>query len=154
MCIFQLLTGANEDLLKRLNLSRDTHEYFFVKQGNAAHVHSISDKNDYRTVLSSLDTLNFSKSEQDTLWRVVAATLHLGNMEFDIGEEDKLFLKKSKSVEYAANLLQVKRNDLETALCERVIAVGGDIMRQDIAVTFVPRAYNTTNITFLFKRND
>lgn len=134
-CFYQLLSGANEDLLKRLNLSRDTHQYFYVKQGNAAVVNTINDKNDYREVSTSLNTLQFSKQDQDTLWRVVAATLHLGNIEFEIDEEDKLRLKKTKGVDYVAELLQVKRSDLETALCERVIAARGDIMRKEHTIT-------------------
>lgn len=103
---FQLLSGANEDLLKRLNLSRDTHQYYYVKQGNSAKVDTINDKNDFREVGFSLNTLQFTKEDQDTLWRVVGAILHLGNIEFD-EEEEKLVVKKSKSVDIAAELLQV-----------------------------------------------
>lgn len=64
------------------------------------------------------------------LWRVVGAILHLGNVEFDVDEE-KLILKKSRSVDIVAELLRVQKTDLETALCERVIAARGDIMRKE-----------------------
>ncbi|XP_018562187.1 myosin-IA isoform X2 [Anoplophora glabripennis] len=129
-CFYQLLGGANEDLLKRLNLARNPDEYFYVKQGNAHKVDTINDRNDYRDVVSSLNTLQFSKEDQDLLWRVVAAILHLGNVEFDVDEE-KLILKKSRSVDIVADLLKVQKKDLETALCERVIAARGDIMRKE-----------------------
>nr|XP_023024555.1 myosin-IA isoform X1 [Leptinotarsa decemlineata] len=129
-CFYQLLVGANEDLLKRLNLSRDSNQYYYVKQGNASKVDTLNDRNDYRDVTSSLDTLQFRKEDHDTLWRVVAAILHLGNIEF-VNDEEKLVLKKSKCVDYVADLLQVRKNELETALCERVIAARGDIMRKE-----------------------
>lgn len=93
--------------MKRLNLNRSSDQYFYVKQGNAARVDTINDKNDYKEVTASLNTLQFNKSDQDTLWRVVAAILHLGNIEFDLDEE-KLILKKSKFVDTAAELLQVR----------------------------------------------
>lgn len=104
--LFQLLSGASEDLLKRLHLSRDPNQYYYVKQGNSANVDTINDKNDFKEVGSSLNTLQFTKEDQDTLWRVVGATLHLGNIEFD-DEEEKLVVKKSKSFDIAAQLLQV-----------------------------------------------
>lgn len=67
---------------------------------------TINDKTDYREVSSSLNTLQFTKDDQETLWRVVGAILHLGNIEFDEIEE-KLIVKKSKCVDMAAELLQV-----------------------------------------------
>ncbi|CAG9773885.1 unnamed protein product [Ceutorhynchus assimilis] len=129
-CFYQLLIGANDDLLKRLNISRSPDKYFYIKQGNAARVESINDKTLFRDMTMSLNTLQFSKEDQDTLWKVVAAILHLGNVEFDI-VEDKLELKQSKHVDDVASLLQVKKKDLEVALCERVIAARGDIMRKE-----------------------
>ncbi|KAG5889110.1 hypothetical protein JTB14_003913 [Gonioctena quinquepunctata] len=130
-CFYQLLVGANDDLLKRLNLSRDPNKYFSVRQGNAAIVDTINDRNDYRDVTASLNTLQFSKEDQETLWRVVAAILHLGNIEFDIAEEKLVLKNNNKSVDYVADLLQLRKNELETALCERVIAARGDIMRKE-----------------------
>lgn len=56
--------------------------------------------------------------------------MHLGNIEF-LNQDDKLTVKNSKSVEYVASLLQVERKELERALCERVIAARGDIMRKE-----------------------
>ncbi|XP_030751648.1 unconventional myosin ID isoform X2 [Sitophilus oryzae] len=129
-CFYQLLTGANEDLLKRLSITRNPDQYFFVRQGNAAKVGTINDKFEFRDVTTSLNTLQFSQADQETLWRVIAAILHLGNVEFDINEE-KLEIKKSKSVDHVADLLQVPKRDLETALSERVIAARGDIMRKE-----------------------
>lgn len=129
-CFYQLLGGANEDLLKRLGLIRNPDQFFYVKQGNSHKVDTINDRNDYRDVVSSLNTLQFSKDDQDTLWRIVAAILHLGNVDFE-SDEDKLVVKKSKSVDLVADLLRVPKNDLETALCERVIAARGDIMRKE-----------------------
>ncbi|CAG9816020.1 unnamed protein product, partial [Phaedon cochleariae] len=128
-CFYQLLCGAKEDSLKRLKLSRDSHQYFYVKQGNSAKVNTINDATDYREVTSSLNTLQFAKEDQDSLWRVVAAILHLGNVEFE-ADEDNLALKRSEHVDHVADLLHVPKADLESALCERVIATRGDIVRK------------------------
>lgn len=128
--LLQLLSGADDSLLRKLGLNRSSDSYFFVKQGNAARVDTINDRGDFREVTSSLSTLQFSKEEQETLWRVVAAILHLGNLEFETDDE-KLKLKNPKLAETAASLLQVPRDELVNALCERVIAAHGDIMRKE-----------------------
>ncbi|XP_060522962.1 unconventional myosin ID isoform X2 [Cylas formicarius] len=129
-CFYQLLMGGNKDLLDRLNITRQPDNYFYIKQGNSAKVDSINDSHEFRDVSTSLTTLQFNKDDQDTLWRVVAAILHLGNFEFNVNE-DKLELKKTKSVDTVADLLKVQRKELETALCERVIAARGDVMRKE-----------------------
>ena len=40
-------------------------------------VASISDKNDYKTVIESMKAVGYSAGDMDTLWRMVAAILHL-----------------------------------------------------------------------------
>lgn len=42
----------------------------------------ISDKNDYRLTVNALKALRFSAEEINTVWQVVAAVLHLGNITF------------------------------------------------------------------------
>lgn len=126
----QLLTGSTEDLTKKLNLSRNSDNYFYVRQGQAAKVDSVNDRNDYTEVSRSLQTLQFSKDDVDTLWRVVAAILHLGNVEFTT-EEEKVLLKDKKVVKTTANLLKVTEEEITKALCERIIAARGDIMRKE-----------------------
>jgi myosin-1 len=116
--------------LRKLHLTRNTEDYFFVKQGKAAKVDTINDRNDFRDVNSSLSTLQFSKEAQDTLWRVVGAILHLGNVNF-VNDGEKLQVKNKKSIDVIADLLQVKKDELTAALCERVIAARGDIMRKE-----------------------
>lgn len=128
--MFQLLTGSNDDLLKKLNITRNIENYFYVRQGQAAKVDSVNDRQDFNEVSRSLETLQFSKDDVDTLWRVVGAVLHLGNIEF-ITEEEKIIFKDKKDVKVTANLLKVTEEDLTKALCERIIAARGDIMRKE-----------------------
>lgn len=127
----QLLIGSNDDLLKKLNLTRNPENYFYVKQGQASKVDTINDRNDYREVTNSLKTLQFTEEEIDTLWRIVGAILHLGNVSFEVTDEDKIVIKDTKVAEQVAILLKVTKEELSKALCERVIAARGDIMRKE-----------------------
>ncbi|CAH0564005.1 unnamed protein product [Brassicogethes aeneus] len=130
-CFYQLLLGGADDLLRKLNLNRNPDSYFYINQGKSAKVDTINDKNDYKTVLNSLNALNFDSGEVESIWRVVAAIMHFGNVEFDVVDEEKLAVKRGNAVDHVATLLQVQKSELETALCERVIAARGDIMRKE-----------------------
>lgn len=87
-------------------MNRSADSYFYVKQGNASKVDTINDRATFREVTGSLNTLQFAREEQDTLWRVIAAILHLGNLDFETGENG-LKLKNPKVADVAADLLQV-----------------------------------------------
>jgi len=63
--------------LNKYHLTRDVEKYFFVNQGNAANVRSISDRNDYKATQSAFRTLAFTEQEIETVWKTVAAILHL-----------------------------------------------------------------------------
>lgn len=129
-CFYQLLTGATEDILKKLFLNRNVNSYYYIQQGQASKVDSVNDKTDFREVSSSLSTLEFSSADIDTLWRIVGAILHLGNVEF-LTDGDKLKVKDSKVSKHVASLLKVPEDELNKSLCERVIAAHKDIMRKE-----------------------
>ncbi|KAK4874738.1 hypothetical protein RN001_014098 [Aquatica leii] len=129
-CFYQLLTGANEDLLKKLYLNRNVNNYYYIQQGQASKVDSVNDKTDFREMSLSLNTLEFSSADVDSLWRVVAAVLHLGNVEF-LTDGDKLKIKNPIVTKNIANLLKVPEEELTKSLCERVIAACKDIMRKE-----------------------
>jgi myosin heavy subunit len=74
---FQLLFGAPENELSKLYLRKDVDAYFYVSQGKAARVDSISDRQDYKNTMSAFRTLDFNASEVDTIWKIVAAILLL-----------------------------------------------------------------------------
>lgn len=90
----------------------------------------MNDRQDFNEVSRSLETLQFSKDDIDTLWRVVGAVLHLGNVEF-VTEDEKITFKNTRDVKAAASLLKVTEAELTKALCERIIAARGDIMRKE-----------------------
>ncbi|KAH8250789.1 hypothetical protein KR032_011453, partial [Drosophila birchii] len=51
-------------------------------------------------------TLGFSTDEVQTIWRTVAAILHLGNVEFQT-IEDELVITNKQHLQSTAKLLQV-----------------------------------------------
>ena len=93
---------------------------------------SINDKTDYKGVGGAMKVLNFSESQSETYWKIIASILHLGNIDFnyDPNNEDVIQISDSstKEIHLIGQLLSVNENDLKKTLCHRVIAAGGEVM--------------------------
>lgn len=126
---YQLMAGAQENLLSDLKLSRDPKKYKFTNQGGDHRVGSINDKQDFRNVMDAMKATGFTEDEVKTLWKVVAAVLHLGNIEFD-GEEESTIVGGEASI--ISSLLSVTTEDTVKALCSRVIAAGGNVVDKQL----------------------
>lgn len=50
----------------------------------------LTEKSDYKGTCNAFKTLGFSTDEVQTIWRTVAAILHLGNVEFQSELNEKL----------------------------------------------------------------
>lgn len=124
---YQLLTGCSENDLKNLQLSRDPTKYEYT-QNSGTRVGS-EDRTDYRATVSAFRTLGFSDGEVDTVWRIIAAILHLGNLKF-VSSEDSTDITTKKELDTVAKLLRVTANDLNATLTARVIAARGEVMQK------------------------
>ncbi|XP_012934852.1 unconventional myosin-Id [Aplysia californica] len=123
---YQLMAGAPEAMLNELKLTRDPKKYNFVNQGGDHKVGSINDKQDFRAVMDAMRATGFTEEQTSTLWKIVSSVLHLGNIEFE-GEEESTVVNSVETATIAA-LLSVTKDDVEKALCSRVIAAGGNVV--------------------------
>uniref|UniRef100_A0AAY5ECY6 Myosin motor domain-containing protein n=1 Tax=Electrophorus electricus TaxID=8005 RepID=A0AAY5ECY6_ELEEL len=80
---YQLVEGADEDLLRQLGLERDTEYYNYLAQGECTSMKTINDKNDWQTVKNALTVIHFDDSDIEHLFGIIASVLHLGNIYFD-----------------------------------------------------------------------
>ncbi|XP_068150663.1 unconventional myosin ID [Drosophila tropicalis] len=124
---YQLLRGANDNELRQYDLQKETGKYHYLNQGS---MDILTEKSDYKGTCNAFKTLGFTADEVHTIWRTIAAILHLGNVEFQT-IEDELVISNKQHLQSTAKLLQVTESDLSTALTKRVIAAGGNVMQKD-----------------------
>ncbi|XP_023296245.2 unconventional myosin ID [Lucilia cuprina] len=124
---YQLLRGASDNELRQYHLTKDPSKYHYMNQGS---MDILTEKSDYKGTNNAFKTLGFTSEEISTIWRIVAAILHLGNIEFQM-IEDELVISNKTHLQAAAQLLQVTENELSTSLTTRVIAAGGNVMQKD-----------------------
>ncbi|KAF2368380.1 Myosin head motor domain [Trinorchestia longiramus] len=128
---YQLLAGASDSELSKLKLKRDVSKYYFINQGGSPRVDSISDKADYRAVGSAFKVLGFTPDAIDTVWRTVAAILHLGNLQFS-QDGESTSIKNKDVIKTIAELLRVPEDQLVRSLVGRVIAARGEVMEKNL----------------------
>ncbi|KAJ7977136.1 Myosin [Quillaja saponaria] len=122
-CFYMLCSAPPEDVQKyKLGNPRTFH---YLNQTNCYELDGIDDAKEYIETKRAMDIVGISSEEQDAIFRVVAAILHLGNIEFAKGEEiDSSVPKDEKSwfhLRTAAELFMCDVKALEDSLCKRVI---------------------------------
>lgn len=128
---YQLLAGMDKKKLQEFSLSRDPKQYFYLNQGKSEKVNSIDDAKDFEEVQKSLKSIaTFNEKTIAQLWQILASVLVLGNMEFAEvdGNADVSVVKNKDILKVGAKLFEVTEKQLQSALCEQVVAARGDIV--------------------------
>ncbi|WZY81645.1 hypothetical protein YC2023_028029 [Brassica napus] len=120
----------------------DPRTFHYLNQTNCYEVSNVDDAREYLETRNAMDIVGIGQESQDAIFRVVAAILHLGNVNFIKGEDaDSSKLRDDKSryhLQTAAELLMYRRSltlalelsaqfqwcnekMLEDSLCKRVI---------------------------------
>uniref|UniRef100_A0AAY5EZK8 Myosin motor domain-containing protein n=1 Tax=Electrophorus electricus TaxID=8005 RepID=A0AAY5EZK8_ELEEL len=102
---YQLVEGADEDLLRQLGLERDTEYYNYLAQGECTSMKTINDKNDWQTVKNALTVIHFDDSDIEHLFGIIASVLHLGNIYFDRDFKGFAVLNSSPELRWVSKVL-------------------------------------------------
>ncbi|KAJ1285103.1 hypothetical protein BS78_03G254900 [Paspalum vaginatum] len=122
-CFYFLCAAPSEDL-KKYKLG-DPSSFHYLNQSACIKVDGINDAEEYLATRNAMDTVGITEQEQEAIFRVVAAVLHLGNINFAKGKEvDSSVIKDDKSrfhLSTAGELLMCDCEKLENALINREI---------------------------------
>nr|GMD59825.1 myosin-6-like isoform X1 [Ipomoea batatas] len=84
-CFYMLCAAPPEDVEKyKLGNPRKFH---YLNQSNFFELDGVDESKEYLATRRAMDVVGISSDEQDAIFRVVAAILHLGNVEFAKGKE-------------------------------------------------------------------
>ncbi|XP_053308987.1 unconventional myosin-Id isoform X2 [Spea bombifrons] len=123
---YQLILGAPEQTLRSLHLQKDISTYTYTR--SLAQVKSsINDAADFREVSDAMKVIGFKPEEIQTVYKILAAILHLGNLKFVV-DGDTPLIENGKIVSVVADLLGSKAELLEKALLFRTVATGRDVI--------------------------
>ncbi|KAK0136120.1 Unconventional myosin-Id [Merluccius polli] len=123
---YQLLRGGPESLLRSLHIQKDPKAYTYIKVGGQVKS-SINDGADFKAVADAMKVIGFTTDEIHTVYKILAAILHLGNLTFGV-DGDVILIENPKVVSVIGDLLSTKDDNVEKALLYRTVATGRDVI--------------------------
>lgn len=128
---YRMCSGAPQQMKSKLAITK-AEDFLYLKQGSIKDK-SLDDAADYRRMDDSMNKVGFSEEEKANIFKVVAAVLHVGNIAFEeSGDKDGGSVVSStsnKSLNFAAQLLDVSPAELKMSLTTRMMSAGGADMR-------------------------
>ncbi|KAL5149212.1 Myosin-11 [Glycine soja] len=132
---FYLLCASPPEEKEKYKLG-DPRSFHYLNQSNCYELIGVNSAQEYLSTKRAMDIVGISQEEQDAIFRVVAAILHLGNIKFAKSEEtDSSVLEDEESkfhLQTTAELLMCDPNSLEGALRERVMITPEEIIKRSL----------------------
>uniref|UniRef100_A0A8C4XV09 Myosin VIIB n=1 Tax=Falco tinnunculus TaxID=100819 RepID=A0A8C4XV09_FALTI len=131
-----MLMGMNTEQKKMLNLGTAS-EYTYLTMGNCISCDGRNDAKDYAHIRSAMKILMFSDSEHWDISKLLAAILHLGNVEFEAAVYDNLDcsdVMDSPHFSIATKLLEVDSSELQNSLTNLSIIVRGESVSRPLNI--------------------
>ena len=124
---YQLVNGADDQLLGQLFLRRDTQNYFYLNQGETEDIDGIDDSKQFNVVKDAFKAFEFDANEELAVLSIVASVLHMGNTGF-YEENGEAVIAQHKTVGHICKLLQCDQQLLKDALTNRTIEARGEFL--------------------------
>ncbi|XP_061969968.1 myosin-9 isoform X2 [Populus nigra] len=132
---FYLLCAAPHEEIEKYKLG-NPKSFHYLNQSNCYELVGVSDAQEYIATRRAMDVVGINEKEQDAIFRVVAAILHLGNINFEKDEDiDSAVVKDEQSLfhlQMTAELLMCDPLSLEDALCKRVMITPEEIIKRSL----------------------
>uniref|UniRef100_A0A8C3I1N4 Myosin VIIB n=1 Tax=Chrysemys picta bellii TaxID=8478 RepID=A0A8C3I1N4_CHRPI len=131
-----MLMGMNLEQKKMLNLGTAS-EYTYLTMGDCTSCDGRNDAKEYAHIRSAMKVLMFSDSEHWDISKLLAAILHLGNVEFEAAVYDNLDCSDvldSSHFFVATKLLEVDYGELQNSLTNHSIIIRGESVSMPLSV--------------------
>lgn len=119
---YELMDGLSDDQKKKYGLL-DASKYFYLNQGGSSKIEAKDDAENFRTLTSAMDILGFGKPETDTIFKMLASVLHIGNIYFLYSrhkDQDCVEIGSDAEIKWACFLLGINESDLKQNLTHKI----------------------------------
>uniref|UniRef100_A0AC35EU69 Myosin-VIIa n=1 Tax=Panagrolaimus sp. PS1159 TaxID=55785 RepID=A0AC35EU69_9BILA len=159
-----MLAGLSTEEKKELELTT-AGDYHYLSQGRCLTADGRNDASDFSEIRSALKVLMFKEPEIWSIFKILAALLHLGNVKYQASMLSNLEVTEiidKENITRIANLLQLKPSALTTALTtrsivtvnERVVSRLGAAQALDVRDGLVKHIYGRLFVHIVRRIND
>ncbi|XP_070816887.1 unconventional myosin-VIIa [Chaetodon trifascialis] len=132
---YYMLMGMTAEQKKILSLG-NTAEYKYLTMGGCNRCEGRDDVKEYAHFRSALKVLMFTENDSWEISKLLAAILHLGNVDFEstiVGNLEASEIITSSHFNMAGQLLEVTPNELEKSLTQRCFVTAGETVTKALA---------------------
>ncbi|XP_048150295.1 unconventional myosin-VIIa isoform X3 [Corvus hawaiiensis] len=131
-----MLRGMTMEQKKKLGLGKAT-DYNYLAMGNCTTCDGRDDSKEYANIRSAMKVLMFTDTENWEISKLLAAILHMGNLQYEARTYDNLDaceVVQSASLSTAATLLEVEPQDVMNCLTSRTIITRGETVSTPLSM--------------------
>ncbi|XP_074716550.1 unconventional myosin-VIIa isoform X2 [Strix uralensis] len=131
-----MLRGMTMEQKKKLGLGKAT-DYIYLAMGNCTTCDGRDDSKEYANIRSAMKVLMFTDTENWEISKLLAAILHMGNLQYEARTYDNLDaceVVQSASLITAASLLEVDPQDVMNCLTSRTIITRGETVSTPLSM--------------------
>ncbi|KAM6417021.1 unconventional myosin-VIIa [Pluvialis apricaria] len=131
-----MLRGMTMEQKKKLGLGKAT-DYNYLAMGNCTTCDGRDDSKEYANIRSAMKVLMFTDTENWEISKLLAAILHMGNLQYEARTYDNLDaceVVQSASLVTAASLLEVDPQDVMNCLTSRTIITRGETVSTPLSM--------------------
>ncbi|KAI4303015.1 hypothetical protein MLD38_038696 [Melastoma candidum] len=132
---FYLLCSAPQEEIDKYKLG-NPKTFHYLNQSKCFELVGVNDAHEYLATRRAMDIVGISAKDQEAIFRVVAAILHLGNIDFAKGKEIDSSVPKDDKAKFhldtTAELLMCDPVALEDALCKRVMITPEEVIKRSL----------------------
>jgi myosin heavy subunit len=126
---YQLLRGFPEEQLSEWRLGRQTYDYSILMRQPGVEAPNLNDEKCFQETMDGFEDMGFSPQEIRSVLQLVAAVLHLGNIDIvplKQGEASAVAVNEdgSTSIAFVAELLGVEADELAYSICNKTSSAG------------------------------
>ncbi|CAI4064820.1 hypothetical protein N7582_002800 [Saccharomyces uvarum] len=103
---YQLMAGLPAQTKEELHLT-DASDYFYMNQGGDTKIAGIDDAEEYQTTVDALTLVGITTATQHQIFKILAALLHIGNIEIKKTRNDASLSADEPSLKLACELLGI-----------------------------------------------
>ncbi|XP_046399408.1 unconventional myosin-XV isoform X2 [Ischnura elegans] len=116
---YEMLKGLSTEQREKYGLLT-AEKYFYLNQGGNCEIDGKYDNEDFQALLSAMQVLGFTSEEQDTIFRILASVLHLGNVYFHRKQlkhgQEGVEIGSDAEIRWTGHLLQLNVDGIKRAL--------------------------------------
>ncbi|XP_075996323.1 myosin-7-like [Genypterus blacodes] len=123
---YQILSQQKPELLDMMLITNNPYDYAFISQGETK-VTSINDSEELMATDEAYDVLGFTQEEKNSIYKLVGAVMHYGNMKFKQKQrEEQAEADGTEDVDKVAYLMGLNSADLIKGLLHPRVKVGNE----------------------------